>query len=89
YKDEIIMAPTLEEALSQVIKKSDGITENLTIEPSDVPEEIVPEDVPDITDYINNIISSYDAFRKSSSSNDWQQMGKDLDNLDKAINKVR
>ena len=89
YKDEIIMAPTLEEALSQVIKKSDGISENLTTEPSVAPEEITPEDVPDITDYISDIISSYDAFRKSSGSNDWKQMGKDLDNLDKAINKVR
>ncbi len=89
YKDEIIMAPTLEEALSQVIKKSDGISENLTTEPSVAPEEVTPEDVPDITDYINDIISSYDAFRQSSSSNNWQQMGKDLDDLDKAINKVR
>ena len=89
YKDEIIMAPTLEEALSQVIKKSDGISENLTTEPTVAPEEITPEDVPDITDYISDIISSYDSFRKSSASNNWQQMGKDLDNLDKAINKVR
>lgn len=89
YKDEIVMAQTLEEALSQVIKQSDGITENLTVEPTETPDEITPDDVPDITDYINDIVASYDAFRKSSSANDWQQMGKDLDKLDKAIKKVR
>ncbi len=90
YKDAIVMAPTLEEALSQVIKSSDGISENLATTPDTAPDENVTiEDVPEVSSHIKEVIDAYDAFRKSSSSNNWEQMGKDLENLDKAINSVR
>ncbi len=91
YKDAIVMAPTLEEALSQVIKSSDGLSAGSLIDtPTTVPDdEVTVEDVPEATDYIKEVIDAYDAFRKSSQENNWQQMGKDLQKLDEAIGNIR
>lgn len=92
YKDEIVMAPTLEEALSQVIKNSDGlntgsITENVeTTEPS---VETPAEPVDKIAQQIQQVIDAYDDFRESSKNNDWSKMGQDLQKLDDAIGKIR
>ena len=91
YKDAIVMAPTLEEALSQVIKNSDGLSAGGLIDaPVTVPDdEVTVEDVPEAADYIKEVIDAYDAFRKSSQENNWQQMGKDLQKLDEAIGNIR
>ena len=92
YKDEIAMAPTLEEALAQVIENSDGlnagvITEN---EPSTgETEEPTVDDVGDIAQKIQKVVDAYDAFSQSSKNNDWQKMGSDLEKLDDAINNIR
>lgn len=92
YKDEIVMAPTLEEALSQVIKNSDGLnagalTENAPeTENTDIPEEEVPQEA---VDCIQQVIDAYDAFRQSSKDNNWAKMGEDLQKLDDAIGKIR
>lgn len=90
YKDAVVMAPTLEEALSQVIKSSDGMsTGNLLEAPETTPDDGGVQDIPEVVDYVREVVDAYDAFRKSSGQNNWQQMGKDLENLDNAINKIR
>ncbi len=91
YKDAVVMAPTLEEALSQVIKSSDGLSAgNLIDTPQTTPDEnVTVEDIPEATDYIKEVIDAYDAFRKSSQENNWQQMGKDLQKLDEVIGNIR
>jgi len=90
YKDEVVMAPTLEEALSQVIKNSDGINAGEFV--SDDGElqtesevEIQNEDI----DSIQRIIDAYDKFKKSSQNNSWKEMGESLSELDEAINGIR
>lgn len=94
YKDSVVMAPTLEEALSSVLKTSDGLqSENLTenIEQTQTTTDM-PENTPDVssaTSGIQKVLDAYDSFRNSSSKNDWNQMGKDLDELDKAMNELR
>jgi uncharacterized membrane protein (UPF0182 family) len=91
YKDAIVMAPTLEEALSQVIKSSDGLSAgNLIDVPQATPgDDVNVEDIPEATDHIREVVDAYDAFRKSSANNNWQQMGKDLERMDEAISKIR
>lgn len=89
YKDAVAMAPTLEEALSQVIKSSDGLSAGNLIEAPQMTPDVTPEDIPEATDYIKDVVDAYDAFRKSSASNNWQQMGKDLQKLDEAIGNIR
>ena len=105
YKDAVAMAPTLEEALSQVLKTSDGLnsshlTENAVPEgtaiketapeeePSRPPENTVP-DQREAAEQIQKVLDAYDAFKSSSGKNDWNKMGQDLDNLDKAIDGLR
>lgn len=95
YKDAVVMAPTLEEALAQVIKTSDGLnagelTESVK-DPADIQGEQQPteEDISDISSEIQKVIDAYDAFRQSSKNNDWTKMGEDLQNLDKAISNIR
>lgn len=91
YKDAVVMAPTLEEALSRVLKTSDGlVTENLTQETPPQTEETEP--VPqhtEIQEKIQRVLNAYDAFRTSNSQNNWDQMGKDLKNLEDAMNGLR
>ena len=95
YKDEVVMAPTLEEALSQVIKNSDGVDAGeLTEAPTSpteptLPTEPTPDDAEDIAKDIQAVIDAYDAFRQSSKNNDWAQMGEDLQKLDEAIKNIR
>ena len=90
YKDAVVMAPTLEEALSQVIKSSDGMnTGNLLDSPQTTPDDEGTQNIPEAVDYIKEIVDAYDAFRKSSGQNNWHQMGKDLQKLDDAINNIR
>ncbi len=94
YKDAVVMAPTLEEALSQVIKTSDGLDSGPLKENT---ETILPEgETPDnnvnvnaATDKIQKVLDAYDAFRASSGRNDWGQMGEDLNKLGEAINGLR
>ncbi len=85
YKDAVVMEPTLEEALAQVIKSSDGLSADSVIETPSVPSDEVTEAV----DYVKQVVEAYDAFRKSSAGNNWQQMGKDLQKLDEAIANIR
>lgn len=93
YKDEIVMAPTLEQALEQVIKNSDGlntdtITEGVTEENLET-DDPTTENVADISKEIQKVIDAYDAFRESSKNNRWEEMGKNLQELDKAIGNIR
>lgn len=92
YKDEVVMAPTLEEALAQVIKNSDGLNaEELTdvpLTPENEETEVAPP-VDDISSKIQSVIDAYDSFRQSSKNNDWTKMGEDLQNLDDAIKGIR
>ncbi len=95
YKDAVVMAPTLEEALSQVLKTSDGIegdtlTEDVPQTPETEPTESEPSvDKDKAEEQIQKVLDAYDAFKQSSSTNDWSKMGQDLDVLDKAINSLR
>ncbi len=92
YKDEVVMAPTLEEALAQVIKNSDGLNADVITdeaEPQITPDEPTQEDADDIAAEIQRVIDAYDAFSQSSKNNDWEKMGKDLKNLDEAISSIR
>ncbi len=98
YKDEIVMAPTLEEALAEVLENSDGLyTDDLAEEEiPDGSEEETPSELPqkehaveDVADSIQSVIDAYDAFRESSKNNDWSKMGQDLQKLDDAIGKIR
>jgi len=90
YKDEVVMAPTLEEALAQVIKDSDGInteqTESELNEPSDNLEN---DSSKTNSEQIKKVIDAYDAFREYSKNNNWKQMGESLSELDEAINGIR
>jgi len=92
YKDEVVMAPTLEEALAQVIKNSDGVNGDVItddVETQVTPDEPTQEDVGDIKAEIQRVIDAYDAFSQSSKNNDWEKMGQDLKNLDEAISSIR
>lgn len=106
YKDAVAMAPTLEEALSQVLKDSDGLNGgNLTegtgttaggtdaASPEgttgQTPEQNAPIDQGEAQEKIQKVLDAYDAFKSSSGQNDWNKMGQDLDNLDKAIDDLR
>ncbi len=92
YKDEISMAPTLEEALSQVIKNSQGFSADVTIkEPENSTEykEPIIDEVGDISQELQKVIDAYDSFRESSKNNDWSKMGQDLQKLDEAIESIR
>ena len=91
YKDSVAMAPTLEEALSTVLSDSDGMQgETLTEDlPEGVPETPEAPDKEAATDYIQGVLDAYDAFKASSGNNDWNKMGKDLEELDEAIEKLR
>ncbi len=92
YKDAIAMAPTLDEALSQVLTTSDGLnTEKLEQTPSDTAPapQAPPVDIDGVAAEIQKVLDAYDAFRASSSRNDWNKMGQDLDALDKAMNDLR
>lgn len=91
YKDEIVMEPTLEEALAKVLKNSSGLNPDLSQPTEENVEEDTPttEDIKDISDEIQKVIDAYDAFAKSSQNNDWERMGTDLKKLDDAINNIR
>ena len=92
YKDEIAMAPTLEEALAQVIKNSDGLNTGAITDDEEVPQkpdEPMPDVDEDLSQSIQRVIDAYDAFRESTKKNDWSKMGKDLENLDIAIGGIR
>ena len=99
YKDAVAMAPTLEEALSEVLKTSDGLNPShltQTTEPTQPNgEDVTPpaqNNAPDPTkaaEEIQKVLDAYDAFKSSSGKNDWNKMGQDLDKLDKAINGLR
>ncbi len=93
YKDEIVMAPTLEEALAKVIKNSDGLNAGV-ITDNDITEIVEPvepttDDVGQISQKIQKVIDAYDAFRESTKNNNWAKMGEDLQSLDEAIGKIR
>ena len=86
------MAPTLEEALSQVIKNSDGVDAGELANPpeeSTTPDAPTPDDTQEITDGIQAVIDAYDAFKKSSKGDNWEQIGKDLQKLEEAIDNIR
>ena len=90
YKDDVVMAPTLEEALAEVLKASDGI-DGVALEEG---AEVIPETpeeptVSDVSEKIQKVLDAYEAFKASSGSNNWNKMGTDLDNLDKAINGLK
>lgn len=97
YKDAVVMAPTLEEALSKVLQTSDGLSsEQLTESMGTVNEELQSpssqahaSEQTNAAEAIQNVLDAYDAFKSSSSENDWNQMGRDLDTLDKAMNELR
>ena len=93
YKDSVVMAPTLNEALSQVLKVSDGLDgETLAEEetPPVVPEgetqPVVPEQE-DVRQKIQKVLDAYDAFRASGS--DWSAAGENLEQLGEAIELLR
>jgi len=92
YKDEVVMAPTLEEALAQVIKNSDGVNADVVADETEnqvTSNEPTQEDVSDIAAEIQRVIDAYDAFSQSSKNNDWEKMGADLKRLDDAISSIR
>ncbi len=93
YKDEVIMAPTLEEALAGVIKNSDGLNAGaITEQNEELGEQTTEptiEDVGGLSQEIQKVIDAYDAFRESSKNNNWAKMGEDLQKLDDAIGNIR
>lgn len=91
YKDEIVMEPTLEEALAKVLKNSSGVNADLSQSTQENATENVPttEDIKYISDEIQKVIDAYDAFSQSSKNNDWEKMGLDLKKLDDAISNIR
>ncbi|MBQ3181947.1 MAG: UPF0182 family protein, partial [Clostridia bacterium] len=92
YKDEVVMAPTLEEALAHVIKTSDGLNADVITDETETqvtPDAPTEDDVGDIAAEIQKVIDAYDAFSQSSKNNDWEKMGADLKKLDEAISGIR
>ena len=92
YKDEVVMAPTLEEALAQVIASSDGLNAGVITDEIETPNNAdIPtqDDINDISSEIQKVIDAYDAFRESSKNNNWAKMGEDLQKLDDAIGGIR
>ena len=91
YKDEIVMEPTLEEALAKVLKNSSGVNAELSQPTEENVTESTPttEDIDDISAEIQKVIDAYDAFSASSKNNDWEKMGADLKKLDDAISNIR
>ena len=92
YKDEVVMAPTLEDALAQVIKNSDGVNAGAITDNAETTDEpILPteDDINSVSQEIQEVIDAYDAFRQSSKNNDWAKMGEALQKLDDAISDIR
>lgn len=93
YKDSVAMAPTLEEALSQVLEVSDGLeSENLTEDIPKTNEEPMQNETVDaagVQEKIQKVLDAYDAFKSSGGSNDWSKIGQDLDSLGEAIENLR
>ena len=95
YKDSVAMAPTLEEALSQVLKVSDGLnssalSEGTTTVPADENTETTPEPKPDVqssAQQIQKVLDAYDAF--IASGRDWSAAGESLEKLGEAIEALR
>lgn len=91
YKDAVAMAPTLEEALSQVLKVSDGLAGEQLMEDvpetneTPMPEEPVSQS--DMQQKIQKVLDAYDAFRASGS--DWSSAGQNLESLGEAIEGLR
>ncbi len=95
YKDSVAMAPTLEEALSQVLKVSDGLnsgalSEGTTTSHADENTETTPEAKPDVqssAQQIQKVLDAYDAF--VASGRDWSAAGESLEKLGEAIEALR
>ncbi|MBQ4087701.1 MAG: UPF0182 family protein [Clostridia bacterium] len=94
YKDAVAMAPTLEEALSQVLEASDGLNGDTLSENESVQEENTGEETqtnvpsqPDVQEKIQKVLDAYDAFR--ASGNDWSTAGENLEHLGEAIEALR
>ena len=95
YKDSVVMAPTLEEALSQVLQVSDGLhAENLTEEAQEETESAPQNDIPETTptvdktaEKIQRVLDAYDAF--CASGNDWSAAGENMERLGEAIEALR
>lgn len=87
YNNEVAMEPTIEEAMAKLFAKHS--TENTEeIEPV-VPESVPEQDVQAATDAVKNAIDAYESFKNASASNDWTQMGKYLEELDKSMEELK
>ncbi len=91
YGDAVAMEPTLEAALRSVFAKAQG-------KPMQQPEdgvEVSPQnpveegEVQDLVATINSLLESYDRFKASAGSNDWQSMGDSLSDLDQEMERLR
>ncbi|MBQ4518883.1 MAG: UPF0182 family protein [Clostridia bacterium] len=90
YGDAVAMEPTLEEALRSVFAQKQHASGGEAGTEETVPQAPVPEeDIQDLTTTIDEVLASYDNFKRSAAGNDWTTMGQNLDELDKKMEKLR
>ena len=82
YKDQIVMAKTLDEALSKLFG-----TEFHSQENAPGPED-GPSDMPTMDEVIKSLKAAYQNAKMSAQEGNWADYGKYLDELEKEINKL-
>ena len=86
YNNEVAMEPTIEGAMAKLFERHSAPSGE---EIEEIPPQIMPEDVQSATDAVENAIDAYESFKTASKSNDWTQMGKYLDELDKSMEELK
>lgn len=86
YGDAIAMEPTLEAALRTVFATG----ESGEVRPEQAPQPPVGEsEIQNLESVINEVLEAYDAVKESTKNQDWQGMGRSMEQLESEIEKLR
>ncbi len=86
YGDAIAMEPTLEAALRAVFAGG----ESGAAAPEQAPQEQISEnEIKDLESVINEVLEAYDAVKESTRNQDWQGMGRSMEQLESEMEKLR
>ncbi len=95
YGDAVAMKPTLGEALAAVFAEGAAVPEapegEVSGEPSGGEVVLAPTDseLEGLEAAIQDVLSSYDAFRQSTQNGDWQAMGSHMEQLEEDMERLR
>ena len=88
YNNEVAMEPTIEEAMEKVFSigySGEGKSEDAEVIVPSLPENIVTEG----TDAVKRAVDAYERFKMASKNAEFSEMGKYLDELDKAMEELK